>query len=232
MEGWSRRPVTVVIEDGLFWAESLARSARVLGYETHICATCAETLAFFERTSADAILLDLGLPDGHGLELLAELRGRGVNAPVLVVSVFFSIEDVRKGYDLGASFMLKPGVGTEVMGFLLTQRLTVFGPTPEQVLAFASRIGLTEKETDVLAAGCVDRHQPTIAVVQRIKLDTVKEHIKSILDKSGASDFREVIEWVRAEPPPTARNFSDRNGCSTAKEMAEMTTPPRRRRDG
>ncbi|NBC36672.1 response regulator [Novosphingobium sp. FSY-8] len=67
----------------------------------------------------DAMLLDLGLPDGDGLTLLAELRGRRDRLPVLILTARDSIEDRLKGLDGGADdYLVKPFAMAELLARL------------------------------------------------------------------------------------------------------------------
>ncbi|SFU36192.1 response regulator transcription factor [Pseudoduganella namucuonensis] len=57
----------------------------------------------------DAVLLDLGLPDGDGIALLAAMRARGVTAPVLIITARDSLEARLAGFNTGADdYLIKP----------------------------------------------------------------------------------------------------------------------------
>jgi hypothetical protein len=57
----------------------------------------------------DLLILDLGLPKMHGLEVLRKLRGRGSSLPVLILTAADSVEERVKGLDYGADdYMAKP----------------------------------------------------------------------------------------------------------------------------
>ena len=57
----------------------------------------------------DVVILDLGLPRMHGLEVLRKLRARGSSVPVLILTAADSVEQRVKGLDLGADdYMAKP----------------------------------------------------------------------------------------------------------------------------
>src|SRR5207244_5845867 len=61
------------------------------------------------ETSFDAIVLDLGLPDGDGLELLRQWRRSGFNEPVIILSARDAVQDRIKGLDFGADdYLPKP----------------------------------------------------------------------------------------------------------------------------
>ena len=57
----------------------------------------------------DAIILDLGLPDGDGIDLLRQWRRAGFNEPVLILSARDAVQDRIKGLDVGADdYLSKP----------------------------------------------------------------------------------------------------------------------------
>jgi len=59
--------------------------------------------------SYDCILLDLGLPDGEGLDLLMELKKMKKEAGVLIISARHSLDDKLRGLNLGADdYLVKP----------------------------------------------------------------------------------------------------------------------------
>ena len=61
------------------------------------------------NTPYDAAILDLGLPDGDGLELLAELRPAGNHIPILILTARDAVEQRVLGLDAGADdYLVKP----------------------------------------------------------------------------------------------------------------------------
>ena len=68
------------------------------------------------RLEYDVIVLDLGLPDGDGLDLLREWRKAGFNEPVLILSARDTVEDRITGLDHGADdYLPKPFSLEELM---------------------------------------------------------------------------------------------------------------------
>src|SRR5262249_26075905 len=61
------------------------------------------------NTAYDAAILDLGLPDGDGLNLLTELRPAGNRIPILILTARDAVEDRVLGLDAGADdYLVKP----------------------------------------------------------------------------------------------------------------------------
>ncbi|MFM2371437.1 MAG: hypothetical protein RIS85_1159 [Pseudomonadota bacterium] len=84
------------------------------GHEAIPAANAREALTIAARGGIDAILLDLGLPDRDGLELIPALRASAA-VPILVVSARSDVMEKVTALDLGASdFITKPFDGDEV----------------------------------------------------------------------------------------------------------------------
>lgn len=83
-----------------------------LGYRVTLARTLAEARAALgnRTTSLDALLLDLHLPDGSGLDLLRELRGGAATRalPVMVLTAEGEDRILSEAEDLGASLLTKP----------------------------------------------------------------------------------------------------------------------------
>ncbi|MFV0127698.1 response regulator [Streptomyces sp. HMX112] len=108
----SRAPIRVlVVEDDPVAADAHALYAgRVPGFTVvGVARSRAEAVRTLERTAVDLILLDLYLPDGHGLHLLRSLRAAGHSADVIAVTSARDLGVVREGVSLGVvQYVLKP----------------------------------------------------------------------------------------------------------------------------
>ncbi len=99
----------LIVEDearlGQFLRQGLAEQA----YTTTLARTCAEANDALVETNYDAIVLDLNLPDGDGLNLVRDWRTSGFTEPVLILSARDSLDDRVQGLDLGADdYLPKP----------------------------------------------------------------------------------------------------------------------------
>jgi DNA-binding response OmpR family regulator len=99
----------LVVEDQARLADFLRQSLVERSYTVAVANTCAAANDAISETSFDAIVLDLNLPDGDGLELLTGWRTAGFTEPVLILSARNNVEDRIKGLDLGADdYLPKP----------------------------------------------------------------------------------------------------------------------------
>lgn len=99
----------LLIEDDQKLAEGLLRALAQDGHACDHLDRVAPVPTAFDTVDYDLAILDLGLPDGDGLELLAQLRRRGVDTPVLILTARDGVEDRIRGLDSGADdYLAKP----------------------------------------------------------------------------------------------------------------------------
>ena len=163
------RPILVVDDDEALrqtLAEQLAHDGEFVATEA---ATAAEATARLAAEDArfDAIVLDIGLPDGDGRELCARLRKQGLRMPILMLTGADGEQDIVRGLDSGANdYIAKPFRVSELMARLRAQLRVfdnsedavfsvgpyTFRPSAKLLLEVARnrKIRLTEKEAAIL----------------------------------------------------------------------------------
>lgn len=108
-------PVVAVVEDDeeirAILVEGLCRE----GFRVRAAATGAEFLTRLERLEADAIVLDIGLPDADGRDICQALRATGITTPVLFLTAFDALPDRLAGLRAGGDdYISKPFALAEV----------------------------------------------------------------------------------------------------------------------
>jgi two-component system OmpR family response regulator len=100
----------LIAEDDQVLADGLLRTLRASGAAAdHVASGTEADAALLTNTEFDLLILDLGLPRMHGLEVLKRLRARGSSLPVLILTAADSVEERVKGLDYGADdYMAKP----------------------------------------------------------------------------------------------------------------------------
>jgi two-component system copper resistance phosphate regulon response regulator CusR len=97
----------LIVEDEARIASFLDKGLRANGFATEIAADGGEALRLTRIGDYDLVILDLGLPDVDGLQVLRRLRGRGVAAPVIILTARDG--DTVAGLDGGADdYVTKP----------------------------------------------------------------------------------------------------------------------------
>jgi two-component system, OmpR family, response regulator QseB len=106
----------LLVEDDLDLGQSLQKSLAAEGLSSEWIRRAEEAAAHIGRDHFDCVLLDLSLPDGSGLELLARWRGAGIKTPIIVITARSALEDRLAGLDGGADdFVLKPFLTPELV---------------------------------------------------------------------------------------------------------------------
>jgi DNA-binding response OmpR family regulator len=99
----------LIVEDDGRVGQFLERSLSEVAYSGTLVRTCAAARDALAESPYDAIVLDIGLPDGDGLQLLRDWRAAGFNEPVLILSARDALQDRVRGLNLGADdYLAKP----------------------------------------------------------------------------------------------------------------------------
>ena len=198
----------LVVEDSLDIAEGLQRSLEYDGYQVSLATKAAHALAVATSDRPELIVLDLGLPDKDGYTVLQELRERGVQTPVLILSARREEADKLQGFRLGADdYVTKPFSILELMARISallrraqpaaapasgsapssTAAAEASRPGPLSDDALRERYGLTARQIEVvrlLAEGCSNAE-----IASRLEMSyyTARNHTEQVLAKLGVS---------------------------------------------
>lgn len=211
----------LVVEDQKKHLESLKRGLEAQGYEIIAASTGEEGFEYAATNNVDAVILDLMLPGRDGLDVLRELRARGIATPVLVLSARDTVEDKVLGLDIGANdYLVKPFAFAELLARL---RVLLRRDVPERefvlradnlemdlltrrVVRGADLLELTGREYELLEY--LLRHKNDIVARDMIALDVWKEttgamtriidvYINSLRKKVERPGWAQLIQTVR-----------------------------------
>src|SRR5580658_5225948 len=156
-----------------------------------------QALALFEEHLPDITLIDLKLPDMHGIDIIRSLRAQHPDARFIVLTTYFGDVQARRALKAGASgFLLKASLRRDLIDAIRIvhagQRL-VQPEVANELAVHTSDDSLTEREIEVLkliAGGCSNK---IIANRLRISEDTVKGHVSSVMNKLRANDRTHAV---------------------------------------
>lgn len=175
----------LLIEDVAPLADLTCEILAAEGFTVDVATDVAMARSILAVVQPDVIVLDLGLPDGDGLDLLNRLRIEGSRIPILVVTARAGLNDRIAGLDLGADdYMVKPAAPAEIAarcrallrrpGALLGRRIRLgdltFDTTSRSAVVGDELVHLARREVDVLEV-LLRRHGQT--VTRRAIEDTV-----------------------------------------------------------
>lgn len=212
----------LVVEDHLSLLASLKTGLEQESYSVMTATSGVEALAIIRREPLDAILLDLQLPDGDGLNTLRTIREMGLAVPVLILSARDSVEDRILGLDSGADdYLVKPVAFAELLARLRSLRRrsfateTVLRHSDLQMDLLARRvtrnseaIELTRREYDLLQY--LLRHKNQVVTREMLARDVWKAstatwtnvidvQVKSLRKKIERADWPKLLHTIRGE---------------------------------
>jgi DNA-binding response OmpR family regulator len=209
----------LLVEDNARLAASLARGLGEDGFEVDAVATGAAALSRLADRGVDAMVLDLGLPDQDGLEVLAAARAAGVLAPILVLTARDAVEVRVQALEQGADdFLIKPFAYAELLARIraLLRRAAaprwaplscgdlVVGAAADDATLAGRRLALSPREHDLLEL-LMRRRGEALARADILRevfgyafdpgTNLVDVHVANLRKKLGAAPVR--IETVR-----------------------------------
>jgi two-component system, OmpR family, response regulator RegX3 len=111
----AQRPKILLVEDEGAITEPLAEALEREGFTPAVAGTATEAMESATASPPDLVLLDIGLPDGSGLDVCRELRRR-TDVPIIMLTARGSEADRVAGLELGADdYIVKPFSAREVV---------------------------------------------------------------------------------------------------------------------
>lgn len=196
----------LIVEDNVDLANGLKRNLEHEGHKVSVAGTARDALTSVTREVPDLVVLDLGLPDRDGYFVLEQMRSRGVQSPVLILSARGLESDKVKGFRLGADdYVTKPFGVVELMariGAHLRRATLEDGPPTGGSMtdeALQQQYGLTERQVEVSRLLARGMSNAEIAESLGLSTYTARNHTEQVLFKLGASTRARVGAILRGE---------------------------------
>jgi DNA-binding NarL/FixJ family response regulator len=159
--------------------------------------TAQAALEQFRRHRPDVTLMDLRLPDMSGISAIAAIRKEFSEARVIVVTTFEGDYEVQRALTAGASgYVLKSAPLDELVAVIRkvhSGRKHLPATVAESLAVYVGGEPLTEREVEVLRRIAEGDRNRDIGERLGIAEDTVKVHVKRIMDKLGAKDRTQAV---------------------------------------
>ncbi|QJR37522.1 response regulator [Gemmatimonas groenlandica] len=200
----------LVVEDTSAYAEALQQTLELEGHTVLLAGRAIEALARARAEPPDLVLLDLGLPDKDGYHVLKELRARGLDCPVLILSARTLEADKVEGFRLGADdYVTKPFGAMELLARIsaLLRRTRRAAPAPAAAVPagvvrvledreLKERHGLTDRQIAVarlMAEGCTNAE---LAARLSLSFFTARNHAEQVMLKLGVANRAAVGQML------------------------------------
>lgn len=167
----------------------------------------------------DVVLMDISMPDGNGIEATAYIRARFPETAVIILTASESDGDLYRAVQLGASgYLLKNLDADELFELLISVErgeAVMTHETASRLLKTAAKSSaepsqdadtLTKREITVLCLAATGASNQEIADRLTISVNTVKSHIRSILDKLQLENRTQAASYAMNHglvPPAT-----------------------------
>jgi len=160
-------------------------------------ANAQDALLQFRKHLPDVTLMDLRLPDMSGIETMIAIRAEFPEARVIILTTFEGDVEIKRALESGArGYVLKsmpPKELVEVIRQVHAGKKRIPPQLAAQLAEHMSDEPLTEREVEVLGQIAGGNRNRDIAERLFISEETVKVHIKHIMEKLGASDRTQAV---------------------------------------
>ena len=160
-------------------------------------ATGCEAIQKFQQHQPDITLMDLRLPDMSGIDALIAIRTEFPEARVVMLTTFEGDVDIRRALEAGArGYMLKsmpPADLVEGIRQVQAGKKRIPAEVAAHLAEYFGDDALTEREIEVLRHVASGNRNRDIAKRLFISEETVKVHIKHIMEKLSASDRTQAV---------------------------------------
>ena len=112
-------PHVVVLEDDLELRSLVSRGLREEGFRVTTAGSAADVIGLFEGEPPDAMVVDIGLPDADGRDVVQALRAHGLTTPVIFLTARDALTDRLSGFAAGGDdYLTKPFAFAELVARL------------------------------------------------------------------------------------------------------------------
>lgn len=195
----------LLVEDNVRLADAILESLYKAGFEVDVVAQGEEALSVLHTQPYDAVVLDLGLPDVDGLQVLKGLRAQNNTVPVLVLTARGKLSDKILGLNSGADdYMVKPFEVDELIARLkallrrpsqATDMVIRFGGLSFDTVNRHAQIGsraldLSRRELDLL-------EQLVCSADRVVTKKSIEQRIYSYGDSGSANSVEVLVHRLR-----------------------------------
>jgi len=156
-----------------------------------------EAIVGFRAHRPDVTLMDLRLPDISGIDALIAIRTEFKDARMIMLTTFDGDAEIQRALEAGAQgFMLKSMPRKQLVEMIRKVHSGKRHVPPEIAAQLVEHMGyeaLSKREIEVLQKIAGGNRNSDIAALLFITEETVKGHVKHIMEKLGASDRTEAV---------------------------------------
>ncbi len=185
----------LIAEDDELVGRILVRTLSEHG-RTELVTTMEGARSALKNKAFSAVVVDVNLPDGSGLDLITDARSHDPSVAALVVSGGVDERRLAEAHHLGAHYLLKP-VDTRQLGLFAVRMRSKLRQRDARIAVLIERwvaeYDLTGAEGEVLALAAQGAARSRLAALRGVAPSTVKKQVQIILTKTGDSSLEAAV---------------------------------------
>ena len=160
-------------------------------------ATARDGIREYHDKKPDITLMDVRLPDMNGIDALMAIRSDAPNARIIMLSMFRGDVEIRRALMAGArGFLLKTVPPSEILVSIRrvhAGKKCIPAEVASEIADYFTADSLTAREVETLRLVAAGNRNRDVGAILSISEDTVKVHVKHIMEKLGAADRTEAV---------------------------------------
>ncbi len=199
----------LLCDDHVLLIEALESLLRSAGHKVMTTRSPGEALPLAASTRPDVCVMDVGFPDGSGLDALAQMRETSPGTRVLMLTAAQDPDTIATAVDLGAAGYVCKDVGvTDIIRAVerVHDGETVLAPQVARALARRAEVDpgdihwlvafLTRREREVLRRIVMGQSTVEMAKSMGISRSTARTHVQNVLQKLGVHSRLQAVAAV------------------------------------
>jgi len=176
----------LIVDDDQDFRRAIRAALNFNGFKLLEAKDSFEAIALFKTYPVDAVIMDMKMPRGDGIEATRELKQSKTNVPVIILSAYGTIPDAVRAMQNGATDFLQKPPDYEKLALLLKQLCT-------------NSYKLTLREREILSWIKEGKTNSEISMILNISESTVKTHLKNLFAKLDVVTRAQAIHVAMTE---------------------------------
>ena len=199
----------LLCDDHILLVEALGSLLRAAGHTVQTARSPGEAVALAAKTPPEVCVMDVGFPDGNGIDGLARLRETSPETRVLMLTAVEDADTIATAVDLGAAgYVCKDAGVTDIIRAVerVHDGETVLAPKVARALARKTEADpddiqwllafLTRREREVLRRIALGQSTVEMAKSMGISRSTARTHVQNVLQKLGVHSRLQAVAAV------------------------------------